>query len=68
MNYRKSLVNPKPRVIFNPDNNEHMRDYAMFIKSSNWKNGCNYYLEDPYADIPTMINEKIVRFTLESYQ
>jgi hypothetical protein len=65
--YRKSVIPTRARVLFNPSNYEHMKDYATFIKTSNWSNGCNYLLEDPYMDIPTMINEKIVQHVLRSY-
>lgn len=56
--YRYSLF--KSRVSFDPNDNKHMLDFARFIKYNNWKEGCSYYLEDPYTDIPTMIRAKIV--------
>jgi hypothetical protein len=65
--YRKSVLKQRARVIFDPSNYAHMKDYAAFIKNSNWENGCNYLLEDPYEDIPTMINQKIVQYTLRNY-
>lgn len=63
--YRKTVFSVNPRVIFDPSNYEHMRDYATFLKYNNWKNGCNYLLEDPYEDIPTMLNAKIVAHYLK---
>lgn len=62
--YRKRIIPPRERVVFDPSNKQHMLDYSMFLKYNNWKNGCNYLLEDPYQDIPTMINEKIVHYSL----
>ena len=56
MGYSKRVIQEKPRVIFDPSNKKHLSDYASFLKYSNWKNGCRYLLEDPYMDIPTMIN------------
>lgn len=62
--YRNSVLIPKPRVAFDPSNKDHMLDFARFTKYNNWKNGCSYYLEDPYSDIPTMIRAKISDFVL----
>ena len=64
MMYREKSYNVKPRVLFNPKNKSHMLDYAKFLKYNGWKDGCNYLLEEPYTDIPTMINAKIVATTL----
>ncbi len=57
--YRRSVLAPKPRVPFDPRNKSHMLDFARFVKYNNWKDGCSYFLEDPYTDIPTMIRAKI---------
>ena len=57
--YRKSILVPKVRVVFDPKNRKHMLDFARFVKYNNWSGGCSYYLEDPYSDIPTMIRAKI---------
>ena len=65
--YRKSARNINPRVTFDPSNVDHMREYAMFIRNNNWTNGCRFYLEDPYMDIPTMLNAKIVEYVMKSY-
>jgi hypothetical protein len=56
----------EPRVRFDPSNHEHRLDYATFLKYNGWKNGCRFLLEDPYADIPSMINAKIAEATLKS--
>ena len=65
--YRKSKLVPKTRVEFNPANKKHMLDFAMFIKYNGWKNGCSYYLEDPFMDIPSMIRTKIADFATSKY-
>ncbi len=62
--YRRSILAPKPRVPFDPANNKHMLDFARFVKYNTWKDGCSYFLEDPFADIPTMIRSKIANHTL----
>lgn len=58
--YRRSILAPKERVKFDPRNRKHMLDFAKFVKYNTWRDGCSYYLEDPYTDIPTMIRHKIV--------
>ena len=62
--YRRNVLIPPPRVAFDPGNNKHMLDFARFVKYNGWKNGCCYYLEDPFTDIPTMIRSKIADYTL----
>lgn len=57
--YKKSVLNIRPRVIFDPNNTEHMVAFANFVKYNNWKSGCPFYLEEPYGDIPTMIYSKV---------
>ena len=65
--YRKSSLIFKQRVQFNPANRKHMLDFAKFVKYNNWKDGCSYFLEDPYTDIPSMIQAKISEFTVSRY-
>ena len=65
--YRKRSFSVAPRVVFNPADSRHMLDYAAFLKYNNWKNGCNFLLEDPYTDIPTMIRAKVVEYRMTQY-
>jgi len=44
-----------------------MLDFAKFVKYNNWKDGCDFYLEDPFTDIPSMIRSKIADSTLSIY-
>lgn len=63
--YRVKVYNPRPRVVFDPSNHEHRLDYAKFLKYNGWKEGCPFLLEEPYEDIPTMINAKLAAATLK---
>ena len=60
-NYRASSLKKfiKPRELFDPNNKKHLKEYALFLKTQRWKNNCPFYLEDPYMDIPSMINAKL---------
>lgn len=62
--YHNSTLVPKTRVVFNPANKKHVLDFARFIKYNGWKNGCSYYLEDPFTDIPAMIRYKIAEYSV----
>jgi len=53
------------RVIFDPNNESHIADYAHFVKYRNWKNGCHYILEVPFEDVPSMISDKLIRHFLK---
>lgn len=64
--YRKPVLAPRERVVFDPSNRKHMLDFAKFIKYNGWRDGCSYYLEDPYSDIPTMIRAKIADYVVTS--
>jgi hypothetical protein len=63
--YRERAYVVRARVNFDPTNKQHRLDYAQFIKYNNWKDGCRYLLEEPYMDIPTMINDKLVNYYLK---
>ena len=64
LNYRKRYYIVKPRIIFDAKNKKHMLDFAKFVKYNSWVEGCRYLLEDPYADIPTMIRHKIAEYAV----
>lgn len=63
--YKKSVLRPRTRVEFDPGNQQHMLDFARFLKYNNWSNGCGYFLEEPFADIPAMIAAKIAAHSVD---
>ena len=65
--YVKRSYSPEPRVPFDPNNREHLLDYAEFLKYNNWRSGCKFLLEEPYEDIPTMVRRKLVEHFMKSY-
>ena len=66
--YHKTSFKLRERILFDASDETHLRDYARFVKNQNWKDGCNYLLEYPFHDIPTMINSKLVDHFLEPYR
>ena len=65
--YNESVLKPRVRVHFDPSNKDHIEDYANFIKNANWKIGCKYLLEQPFQDIPSMINNKLIAHFLKPH-
>ena len=57
-------------VIGNSKLNEmpwHCSDELKFFKENNkWKDGCPFYLEDPFVDIPSMCESKFTRHMLDT--
>ena len=62
--YHNSVLTSKAKVFFDPSNKKHILDFAKFVKYNGWRDGCSYFLEDPFTDIPTMIRFKIAEYTL----
>lgn len=58
--YELSVLNRR-RVVFNPADTGHLMEFAAFIKYRNWRAGCPFYLEEPYDNIPAMLNAKVAR-------
>lgn len=44
----------KARRQFDPSNKQDLEELGYFIKNKKWKDGCPFYLEYPYVDIPIM--------------
>jgi hypothetical protein len=65
--YRKTVLTRRNREVFDPNNTQHLVDYSKFIRYNKWKDGCNYLLEEPFYDIPSMINSKLLAYFLKPY-
>lgn len=65
--YKKSVLNIRSRVMFDPNNQEHMVAFADFVRYNNWKDGCPFYLEEPYADIPSMLYSKVAEYCVDRH-
>lgn len=56
------------RVHFDPNNSQHLLDYAHFLKYNAWgKEGCPFFLEDDYDNIPAMLNEITLKHFMSKY-
>ena len=60
------LIKNRPLALFDAANAEHRRAYNTYKMTGSWSD-CKYQfvVEDPYYDLPTMIDNKLVKFYLE---
>jgi len=54
-----------PRREFNPSSNIDLKELKFFKKNGKWKNGCPFYLEDPFVEIPAMCENKYTAYMLD---
>jgi hypothetical protein len=53
------------RNYFDPEFPDDIMYAKEFLKTNSWgPNGCPFFLEWPYLDIPSMIKDKITKHTL----
>ena len=60
--FRRSF---NPRKEFDPANKKDLQEFKFFKKNGKWKNGCPFYLEDPFIDIPAMCENKFTSYMLD---
>jgi len=54
------------RRAFEPSNKEDMKIVRQYLHNNKWGiDGCPFYLEWPYLDIPSMLKDKITMYTLK---
>jgi hypothetical protein len=53
------------RRMFEPGSKEDMQVARKFFHSNKWQDGCPFFLEWPYLDIPSMLKDKITSYTLK---
>jgi len=50
---------------FDPSSKDDLKIVRKFLHDNKWENNCPFHLEWPYLDIPSMIKDKIVKYTLK---
>ena len=50
--FRKAF---NPRREFNPASKKDLLELKYFKEKNKWKNGCPFYLEDPFVEIPNNV-------------
>lgn len=55
-------IQKKIRRIFDENNKTDVEVYRQFLINNTWgHNGCPFLLEEPFASIPGMIDNKLIR-------
>lgn len=58
--------NIKQYVQFNPNNNEHRKIAATFLKTQSWKHtNVRFIVERPFVDVVTCITTKLAKYYAE---
>jgi len=62
----KTFLLSRPYAVFDASDKEHRRAYYNFIKTKSWHN-CpfQFVLEEPYFDLPSNINQKMVEYYMK---
>jgi hypothetical protein len=59
--------NVNQRRMFKPNKAEDLKLAKKYFNTNSWGiNGCPFYLEWPYLDIPCMLRDKITDYALRS--
>jgi hypothetical protein len=49
---------------FDPSSKEDLLELKYFKKNGKWKNGCPFYLEDPFIEVPAMCDSRYTNYML----
>jgi hypothetical protein len=49
---------------FDPSSKEDLLELKYFKKNGKWKNGCPFYLEDPFIEVPAMCDSRYTDYML----
>ncbi len=60
--FRRSF---NPRREFDPSSKKDLEEFKFFKKNGKWKNGCPFFLEDPFVEIPAMCESKFTNHMLD---
>jgi hypothetical protein len=59
--FRKAFAE---RREFNPADKKDLAELKYFKVNGKWKQGCPFYLEDPYIEVPAMCDHKFTNYML----
>jgi hypothetical protein len=63
---RIEIWNINQRRLFEPSSKEDLKLVRKYLHDNKWGNdGCPFHLEWPYLDIPSMLKDKITKYTLK---
>jgi len=50
----------RQRRSFDPSNKADVAELKFFMENNTWKNGCPFFLEEPYLEIPAMCKDRFI--------
>lgn len=59
-----TLSHLNPRRLFDPSKKEDLRELKFYVENLKWKDGCPFYLEYPWEEIPAMCKDKYALYML----
>ena len=59
-----TLLKVRGRRFFDPTKPEDVAELKFFLEKSKWRNGCPFYLEESWEEIPAMCKDKYTRHIL----
>jgi hypothetical protein len=59
--FRRSF---NPRREFDPSNKDDLQEFKFFKHNGKCKNGCPFFIEDPFVEIPAMCESKFTNYML----
>jgi len=66
MSNKIGMMNLYQRHQFDPSNKDDLKLVRKYLHNYSWgNNGCPFFLEWPYLDVPSMIKDKITEYTLK---
>lgn len=64
---RYSLLNTiGTRRLFDPTSEEDLIELKHYLETNQWTNGCPFYLEEYWDNIPAMCTHKYAQYMLKS--
>jgi len=52
------------RKLFDPSDKDDQLELKFFLENNKWKNGCPFYEEYPWENIPAMCKDKYIMYML----
>ena len=53
------MIQPRYQVQFDPQNPDHVQEYAYFLTVGRWKGSCPFILEELFLSVPHMVERKL---------
>ena len=63
MRYFK-VLNVCERRRFDPSALKDLQELKFFLENNKWRNGCPFYIEDPWEEIPVMCMTRYSQYML----